>query len=128
MNQQIRQALAQDQTIDITTTGRETGQPRRLEIWFHNLDGAFYITGTPGKRSWYANLLAHPDFTFHLKQSAVADLPARATPVTDPAERRALFKRILTNIGRTEDPETWVADSPLVKVTFPDKAMDGSQP
>lgn len=28
----IKQALQRDLTIDITTTGRKTGQPRRIEI------------------------------------------------------------------------------------------------
>ena len=28
-----------DRTIDITTTGRRSGQPRRVEVWFHRVDG-----------------------------------------------------------------------------------------
>src|SRR6476619_4847515 len=84
MDEQIRTALETDRAIDITTIGRRSGQPRRIEMAFHNLDGQIYITGTPGKRDWYANLVANPDFTFHLKRSATADLPAHATPITDP--------------------------------------------
>jgi hypothetical protein len=75
MDKGLRQALARDRVIDITTTGRKSGQPRRIEIWFHRLDGRLFITGLPGHRSWYANLLANPAFTFHLKGSAKADLP-----------------------------------------------------
>ena len=74
MDEAVQQALERDRTIDITTTGRNTGQPRRKEIWFHNIEGRLYITGTPGSRDWYANLVANPQFTFHLKQSAQADL------------------------------------------------------
>ncbi len=119
MDDHIRDALAKDRTIDITTYGRRSGTPSRVEIWFHNLDGKIYITGTPGKRDWYANMVAHPDFIFHLKQSAQADLPARATPITDDAQRRAIFARILTNINRPLDQlDAWVAGSPLVEVTF----------
>ena len=84
MDEAVRQALERDRTIDITTTGRNTGQPRRKEIWFHNIEGRLYITGTPGSRDWYANLVANPQFTFHLKQSAQADLAARATPIRRP--------------------------------------------
>src|SRR5437870_1705763 len=80
MDGPVKQALERDRTIDITTRGRKTGQPRRKEIWFHNVEGRLYITGTPGRRDWYANLLAHPEFTFHLKQSVRADLPAVACP------------------------------------------------
>src|SRR5215207_4475058 len=97
MNDQIRQALAKDRVIDMTTIGKSSGQPRRKETWFHNIDGTIYLTGTPGKRDWYANMVANPSFTFHLKESATADLAAQARPVTDLAERRAAFTRILSN-------------------------------
>ncbi len=117
MDDSIRRALEQDRTIDITTMGRKTGQPRRIEIWFHNLDGRIYITGSPGTRSWYANLLANPEFTFHLKGSAKADLPARARPITDSAERRGVLSQILRKIGRDAgNLSEWLERSPLVEV------------
>src|SRR3954447_2757106 len=121
MHEETLRALARDRTIDITTTGRTSGQPRRIEMAFHNLDGQVYITGTPGKRDWYANLVAHPNFTFHLKRSVTADLPARATPITDPAAKRAILARILERDrrDRTGELDTWVERSPLVAVTFP---------
>ena len=76
MQQAVQQALAQNLTIDITTTGRNSGRPRRIEIWLHTVDGRLYITGSPGRRDWYANLLAQPCFIFHLNRSA----PRCATP------------------------------------------------
>jgi hypothetical protein len=72
MDKEVKETLERDRTIDITITGRKTGQPRRKEIWFHNLEGRLFITGTPGRRDWYANMPANPDFTFHLKQSVPA--------------------------------------------------------
>ena len=125
MSDAIATALAQDLIIDITTIGRKTGEPRRIEIWFHRVDGRYYITGTPGRpRDWFANLVAHPEFTFHLKESATADLPATARPVTDPVEREKVFGALLAKLaGFTREPgrepEVWVASSPLVEVTFP---------
>ncbi len=116
MNEQIRYALEHDRTIDITTIGRKTNQPHRIEIWFHNLDGRLYITGTPGQRSWYANLVAHPDFTLHLKGSTRVDLLARATPITDPLQRRTILAGILRKLGEQHDLDAWVAGSPLVEV------------
>lgn len=117
-------ALNTDRIIDITTTGRQSGEARRIEIWFHRLDGKFYITGTPGRaRSWYANLVAHPAFTFHLKKTVQADLAATARPVTDPAEREAVFSGILgalpdLTVGANHAKSEWVEHSPLVEVTF----------
>jgi deazaflavin-dependent oxidoreductase (nitroreductase family) len=124
MSDETAKALASDRVIDITTTGRKSGQPRRIEIWFHRLDGKYYITGTPGRpRDWYANLVAHPRFTFHLKESATADLAATARPVTDPAERQKILPGLLGSFGDMTsgpglEPAVWIEDSPLVEVTF----------
>jgi deazaflavin-dependent oxidoreductase (nitroreductase family) len=116
MDDDVKQALQVDRTIDITTTGRKTGNPRRIEIWFHNLAGRLYITGTPGSRDWYSNLLANPDFTFHLKRSTRADLKARATPILDKDQRREIIAGIHRKLDGSRDLNAWVEGSPLVEV------------
>lgn len=118
---EVARALSRGHTIDITTTGRRSGLPRRIETIFHNIDGRIVLSGMPGRRSWYANLLADPRLTFHLKKTLQADLPAVARPVTEPDERRALMARVAANWGRT-DLETMMVHSPLVEVTFPEGA------
>ncbi len=118
MTDDIIAALESDRTVDITTTGRRTGQARRLEMWFHNLNGRIFITGLPGRRSWYANLIANPSFTFHLKQSVRADLDATARAVTDEGERRDVLGVLVGRLGHLDNLEQWLADSPLVEVTF----------
>jgi hypothetical protein len=121
VDDRIRQALRRDRTIDITTTGRTSGVPRRIETWFYRVGDEIYLTGSPGRRDWYANLLANSAFTFHLKRSVVADLPARATPITDPGARRAIFAAILDDLGQPESLEAWLTGSPLVAVRFADE-------
>ena len=119
MDERIRRALGNDRTIDITTTGRTSGEPRRIEIWRYRYDGRIFLSGSPGTRDWYANLLANPEFTFHLKGSTRADLPAIAHPITDGAERREVIAGILEDLGRgSRNFEDWVARSPLVEVEF----------
>ena len=115
MDERIKTALARDKTIDITTIGRKSGEPRRIEIWYYYLDGEVYISGLPGVRDWYANMVANPDFTFHLKESVQADLPAKAVPITDERERREIMAKMVRS---STDLERWVADSPLVRVDF----------
>jgi deazaflavin-dependent oxidoreductase (nitroreductase family) len=120
-----RTSPARDRTIDITTTGARTGGPRRIETWFYRVDGRIYLTGLPGRRGWYANLLANPSFTFHLKGSVQADLAATARPVHDAAERRRVITAIVTELDDAGFPsgtpnhaetEAWVAGSPLLEV------------
>ncbi len=115
----IDSALERGQTIDITTTGRESGQPRRLEIVFHNVGGRIYISSIPSprRRSWLANLEAQPHFTFHLKGKVRADLPATARIIDQETERREILPHIARAWGR-RDLEQMVRYSPLIEVTF----------
>ena len=118
MEQAVQRALTQDTLIDITTTGRKTGRPRRIEIWFFYQDGRIYITGTPGARGWYANLASDPRFTWHFKQSLEQDILADARPITDQGERRAVLTGMRELNERMGDlnVESWVKGSPLVEV------------
>jgi deazaflavin-dependent oxidoreductase (nitroreductase family) len=116
MDSEIELALKNDHLIDITTIGRKTGKPHTKEIAFHNFDGELYISGSPGKRDWYANLVANPQFTFHLKQSTTADLKATATPITNPATRRQVLVKVVTVWNRQDQLDDFVEGSPLVKV------------
>lgn len=116
MDKEIERALETDSLVDITTIGRKTGKPHRIEIAFHYLDGGLYISGLPGRRDWYANLVANPDFTFHLKQSLQADIPARAVPITEESSRREVLPKIVAKWGREDDIEAFLESSPLVEV------------
>lgn len=122
MDDRIRRTLSRGHVIEITTIGRKTGRPRRIEIVFHAIDGRIYISGLPGfPRSWLANMRNDPRFTFHLKGPVQADLPAVARPIVDEAERRRIFTEI-AKVWRGQNVETMVGHSPLVEVTFPDLA------
>ena len=136
MRDDVRQALANSRslnlearTIDITTVGRRSGEPRRIEIVFYWFKDSIYLSGIPGPRTrdWLANLTAEPHFTFHLKHGVVADLPAVATVITDPAERRRVLADFVDQFNQRNGPESgwpkavleeWVEGSPLAKVSF----------
>jgi deazaflavin-dependent oxidoreductase (nitroreductase family) len=120
LEEAIRRVLRRGHTIDITTTGRRTGEPRRIEMMFHSFDGHLYISGMPRAdhtRAWLLNMRENPSFTFHLKQLVQADLPATAREITEPAERREVIARVAAVWKR--DPEQMFAHSPLVEVTIP---------
>jgi hypothetical protein len=123
---EIERALRSDRLIDITTIGRKSGKPHRIEIAFHTISREIYISGMPGRRDWYANLLANPDFIFHLKQTIQEDIPARATPITDPHDRRRILTPITQKWGRESQIDDFVARSPLVRVELkPDPSSSG---
>jgi deazaflavin-dependent oxidoreductase (nitroreductase family) len=116
MNEEIERALQTDRLIDITTTGRKTGNPHRFEITFQYFDEGLFICGLPGTRDWYANIVANPEITFHLKQSLKADIPATATPVLAEAHRRAILAKIVQEWDKQDELEKFMESSPLVKI------------
>jgi len=117
VDEAVRKALERDTLIDITTRGRRSGLPRRIEVGFSYLDGLLFITGRPGRRGWYANLRANPHFTVHFKQSLQRDVAALAVPILDREYRRRIFAQIKERRALPAlDVDEWVARSPLVRV------------
>jgi deazaflavin-dependent oxidoreductase (nitroreductase family) len=122
MDDAIRSALSHSQVIDLTTTGRRTGEPRRIEIFLHNVDGQLFISGRPvpgRRRSWIYNVAQDPHVTVHLKGETVADIPATVRVVSDPAERRPLIEAAAKAWGRT-DIDVMLEHSPLIEVAVAD--------
>ncbi|HUY74205.1 MAG TPA: nitroreductase family deazaflavin-dependent oxidoreductase [Candidatus Dormibacteraeota bacterium] len=119
----IRIALSHRKVIDITTTGRQSGEPRRIEIVFHNVDGRIYVSGMPRPepRAWLRNLEANPSFTFHLKGETQADLHATARVIDGESERRAVLPAI-ARAWKRDDLEDMVRYSPLIEVTLTELA------
>jgi len=118
MDQSVKEAMDGGGIADITTIGRKTGQPRRIEIYFHYFDGEYYLTGRHGaKRDWEANIEANPEFTLHLKRGITADVRVVGEPEPDPEERARILRRALI--------EGW--DSPPARVEASlHKWVDGS--
>ena len=113
----VWRALGHGHTIDITTTGRRSGEARRIEIVFHNFGGRLYISGLPnpqGERAWLLNLRADPNLTVHLKQFVQADLHATAREITDETERREVLEKVARVWRREAEP--MVRWSPLIEV------------
>lgn len=125
MNPEVRAALAHGHVVDITTTGRRTGQLRRVEIVFHNIDGRLIITGMPvaeRKRAWLSNLETDPRLNLHLKGAVKADLAATARVVTDNSERRSIATWVATHAWHGQDVDAMTAFSPMIEVTIDDLA------
>lgn len=112
MNEALR-ALDRQLTVEITTIGRRSGQPRRIETWRYRAAGRYWLTGSPGARDWYANLMVHPEFTLHLKG---LDVPVRGRLVTDPDERARVLGEIVPGLDWAGSLESWLEGSPLVEI------------
>lgn len=64
----------------LTTTGRKTGLPRRIEIWFVERTGRHYIVSERREASgWVKNLTQDPRVSFSV---GTRDAPASVVPTT----------------------------------------------
>jgi deazaflavin-dependent oxidoreductase (nitroreductase family) len=79
----------------ITTTGRTSGRPHTIEIWFAvDGDRAYVLSGGGEGSDWVKNLLAHPTVGLRIGDR---DMLARAHVIEDPVEdasaRRVLLEK-----------------------------------
>jgi F420H(2)-dependent quinone reductase len=129
---EILRSLSSERTVDIVTTGRQSGQPRTTEIWITPIGSRVFICGTPNAsrdgvvrapRDWLANLTSHAALVVRLKTSISAELTADAAPVTNPDERRRILMHASTQYYRDAvSLDAAVAHSPIVELTFTGEA------
>jgi deazaflavin-dependent oxidoreductase (nitroreductase family) len=62
-------SLADEPVLDLTTTGRHSGEPRTIEIWFVYHQGKLYLNAEHGRcTQWVRNLLQTPWVQVHLRE------------------------------------------------------------
>lgn len=106
--------LASIRTIDLTTFGRKSGRPRRIEIWWFHVDGRFIITGTPGQRDWLANVRANPTVVIHVDGQ---DIETTARPIEDRQHRLEVFSQPETRWYSTQaELDRLVAEAPMIEI------------
>ncbi len=77
---------ADEENCYVTTTGRRSGNPHEVEIWFGVIDGTLYlISGNGPKADWYRNALANPAVSVRIDRDTHGGV---ARDVTDADERR----------------------------------------
>jgi deazaflavin-dependent oxidoreductase (nitroreductase family) len=93
--------LANEQFCYLTTTGRVTGQPHEIEIWF-GLDGAtlYMLSGGGGRSDWVKNLRQNPKVEIRI---AGQTFEGHARVIEDDAEdelaRRLLVEKYESSPG-----------------------------
>ncbi|MEX2238757.1 MAG: nitroreductase family deazaflavin-dependent oxidoreductase [Dehalococcoidia bacterium] len=103
-------SLASEEYCYLTTVGRKTGKPHRIEIWFALRDPTvFMLSGGRNKSDWVKNLVANPAVKLELSvETIAATARSEVTPEEDAWARQALVAKYqpgydgdLTNWGKT---------------------------
>ncbi len=95
---------------DLTTTGRKTGRPRTIEIWFAVRNGTVYMLAGGGERAhWVRNVIANP-VTLRVRDAVVV---GQGRVVTDPAEAELARDALVEKYQPTypEDLSSWRASA-----------------
>ena len=110
--------LAGDDYCYLTTTGRVSGQPREIEIWF-GLEGStlYMLSGGADRSNWVRNLLREPAVTVRI---GGVTQPGRARVVEEPDEeeraRQLLFDKYSSRYGG--DLDDWRRTALPIAVDF----------
>lgn len=86
--------MADNAYLYLTTTGRKTGLPREIEIWFIVHDGAFYVFAEGFREAdWVKNVIRNPRVKVRVGDRAL-DATARVLDETRDAEEWQIVQRL----------------------------------
>jgi deazaflavin-dependent oxidoreductase (nitroreductase family) len=112
-------ALATTEFCYLTTLGRRTAAPHRIEIWFVAHDDGAYLLSDSDRSDWYRNLVAEPLVTLEVagetRETRAAPVD-RANPASAPA-RAAMVAKYQPGYG--EDLARWGETAWLVRIDWP---------
>lgn len=107
----------------VTTTGRKSGHPHTIEIWFALHETAVYVlSGGRDQADWVRNILAHPTVGLRVGDH---DFIAKARLLEEGSEEDALARRLLLEKYTSRDPDDltdWGRTSLPVAIDLPGEA------
>jgi deazaflavin-dependent oxidoreductase (nitroreductase family) len=108
---------ASDPFLYLTTTGRRSGRPHRIEIWFAAQDRTLYLmSGGRDHADWVRNLLANPRVSVDLGGETHQGIARVLAPET--AEDQLARRLLVTKYGDQEDLDEWGRTSLPVAIEF----------
>ena len=100
----VLKSLASEDYCYLTTTGRVTGRPHTIEIWFGARENSLYLLSGGGHESdWVKNLLKKPEVTVRIAKTTFL---ATARLVADPEEEMAARYMLAEKYNEWEEERT----------------------
>lgn len=99
----------------LTTTGRITGEPHRIEIWFGVHDGRiFLMSGGRDRSDWVKNLITNPKVNIEISDERWTGI---ATVLAETSSSDQLARSILVQkYGANRDLERWGRESLAIAI------------
>ena len=112
--------LADEDYCYVTTTGRHTGRPHTIEIWFAAVGGRLYLlSGGRDRSHWVRNLQAQPAVQVRLGQETHAGIARVVVDPTEDARARRLLAAKYQGWREGAPLSGWAQTALPVAVEFP---------
>jgi deazaflavin-dependent oxidoreductase (nitroreductase family) len=96
----MKDRLSKSSEITLTVTGRKSGRPVSIPVWFVWEDDKLYLLPVKGSDTqWYKNVLKSPSITIDAR-GAEAEL--KAIPITDPKQVSSVVAIFRTKYGASD--------------------------
>jgi deazaflavin-dependent oxidoreductase (nitroreductase family) len=111
-------SVADEKYIYLTTTGRRTGRPHTVELWFAVAQGKLYLSHEGKYTDWMKNILNNNCVTFTIK-SFNWEGTARIVGGGDAFEigKSALYRKYYGE-ARKDVIDDWFSESTVLEIMF----------
>lgn len=93
----LRDRLSRSRELKITVTGRKSGRPISIPVWFVSEDGKLHLLPVQGSDTqWYKNVLKNPALRI---ESGGAKAELKAVPITDPKQVSSVVEKFRAKYG-----------------------------
>jgi deazaflavin-dependent oxidoreductase (nitroreductase family) len=99
-SEDFKRALTSTRELEITVTGRQSGQQISLPVWFVHEGDTLYLLPVRGSDSqWYKNILRKPSMTISAGETKITATPK---PITDPVKVREVVEKFRAKYGAAD--------------------------
>jgi deazaflavin-dependent oxidoreductase (nitroreductase family) len=96
----FQKALTSTRELEITVTGRQSGQQITLPVWFVHEGDTLYLLPVRGSDShWYKNILLKPSMRISAGGTKITVNPK---PITDPDKVREVVEKFRAKYGSAD--------------------------
>ncbi len=96
----LKDRLSKSSEITITVTGRKSGRPVSIPVWFVSEDDKLYLVPVKGSDTqWYKNVLKNPSIRI---EAGGAEAELKVAPVTDANQVSSIVEKFRAKYGAND--------------------------
>ena len=99
-NEALKNRLSRSREINITVTGRKSGRPISIPVWFVSEGDKLYLLPVQGSDTqWYKNALKNPSIRI---DAGGEKAELKVTPITDPKQVASVVEKFRAKYGPSD--------------------------